>query len=91
MPAYPFGGLISLGEFCTRLQKDFDCTVETIPGPIGGQMRVITRTKGVSYPRRAVFDLSGKHGDNEILLPSKLRSMCTLLDIDPKIFGLELD
>lgn len=61
-------------EFRTRLNSKFQCTLESLDG-IQYLERNIDGT-----PIQCVVDL----GDDEIMLPSVIRSICRRLKIDPR-------
>lgn len=83
---YPFLPAITFSEFRQRLIKEFGCKYETleIPG-VAQPIRYLERAVGDRKIQRVVT-----LKENELLLYSVVRSICTHLDIDPALFGLHL-
>lgn len=87
---YPFLRSLTFEEFKNRLEDEFDCEFDDLK---------VQHSDGESYPvryfQRKVDDkiircVVSFTGDEEIVSPSLVRSICNNLKIDTSAFGLNL-
>ena len=91
--AYPMAPSPTFGELRHRLVTELSCSYGTLQGAKlvinnGAPETISCLSRTVNGTTRAY---AVPYGDDDLLLPSEVRSICQHLDIDPSLFGLSLD
>ena len=89
--AYPFIQLPTLSEFVARVTSEYKAQIKTInmSGPRGPIKVEVLFRAGMDGKNKFAVIPDLKNDDH--LIPTVLRSLCTQLGIPPKDFGLHLD
>jgi len=82
--AFPFGPHIRFQEFCERLRTEFNCTLLKDELFLdGAPVSVLERQSNGN-----VYRFFAPQAENDPLMPTEIRSICTALKVPPEEFDV---